>query len=165
MKENKLNVKVGRLDPQPPNLGGLLAVFCFLLLLTSCFGGRSTMANGGEVTGVSGRPFSEPTPYGMTLIRRGHLKMGIDEQDSLWGRTTPVRDISVEGFWMDETEITNSQYRQFVNYVRDSILRERLADPAYGGDESYKIEEDKNGDPIKPHLNWRKSLPKKPNED
>jgi hypothetical protein len=52
-----------------------------------------------------------------------------------------------------------------VNYVRDSIIRERLADPNYGGDESYKIEEDKNGDPVKPHLNWKKSLPRKPNED
>ena len=66
---------------------------------------------------------------------------------------------------MDDTEITNSEYRQFVNYVRDSIIRERLADPNYGGDESYKIEEDKNGDPVKPHLNWKKSLPRKPNED
>ena len=116
-------------------------LFTFLLLaLTGCFGGRSTMASGGEVTGVSGKAFAEPTPYGMTLIRRGHLKMGIEEQDSLWGRQTPLRDISVEGFWMDETEVTNSQYRQFVYYVRDSILRERLADPAYGGDETYKIE-------------------------
>ena len=66
---------------------------------------------------------------------------------------------------MDETEITNSQYRQFVLYVRDSILRERLADPAYGGDETYKIEEDKEGNPVKPHLNWKKALPKKPNEE
>ena len=137
----------------------------FFILLTSCFGGRSTMANGGEVTGVSGKAFAEPTPYGMTLIKRGHLKMGIEEQDSLWGRQTPLRDISVEGFWMDETEVTNSQYRQFVYYVRDSILRERLADPAYGGDETYKIEEDKYGEPVKPHLNWKKPLPRKPNED
>ena len=91
--------------------------------------------------------------------------MGLETPDSLWGRQTPVRDISVEGFWMDDTEITNSEYRQFVNYVRDSIIRERLADPNYGGDESYKIEEDKNGDPVKPHLNWKKSLPRKPNED
>ena len=66
---------------------------------------------------------------------------------------------------MDETEVTNSKYRQFVYYVRDSILRERLADPNYGGDETYKIEEDKNGEPITPHLNWKKPLPKKPNED
>ena len=135
------------------------------VVLTGCFGSKSVSASGGEVTGASGRAFTEPTPHGMTLIKRGHLKMGIDKQDSLWGKQTPVRDISVEGFWMDEYEVTNSMYRQFVNYVRDSILRERLADPAYGGDESYKIEEDKNGDPVTPHLNWKKALPRKPNED
>ena len=137
----------------------------FLLLMVSCFGGKETTANGGELTGASGKGFAEPAPYGMVLIKRGHLRMGLETPDSLWGRQTPVRDISVEGFWMDDTEITNSEYRQFVNYVRDSIIRERLADPNYGGDESYKIEEDKNGDPVKPHLNWKKSLPRKPNED
>ena len=134
-------------------------LFAFLLLLSSCFGGKLASSAGGEVTGASGRAFSEPAPYGMTLIKRGHLRMGIDKQDTLWGKQTPVRDISVEGFWMDEREVTNSMYRQFVNYVRDSIIRERLADPAYGGDESYKIEEDKNGDPIPPHLNWKKPIP------
>ena len=57
-------------------------------------------------------------------------------------------------------------YRQFVEWVRDSILRERLADPSYGGDETYKIEVDKFGDPVKPHLNWNKPLPwRKPSED
>ena len=149
----------------------MVGVISYLLPLTSClflmgcFGGKLASQSGGEVTGTGGRPFSEPTPYGMTLINRGHLKMGIEKQDSLWGKQTPLRDISVDGFWMDETEVTNSKYRQFVNYVRDSILRERLADPNYGGDESYKIEEDKNGEPITPHLNWKKPLPKKPNED
>jgi formylglycine-generating enzyme required for sulfatase activity len=136
-----------------------------MMVMTSCFGGKETMANGGELTGASGRAFAEPAPYGMVLIKRGHLKMGMEKNDSLWGRQTPTRDISVEGFWMDDTEITNSEYRQFVGYVRDSIIRERLADPNYGGDESYKIEEDKDGEPIKPYLNWKKALPRKPNED
>jgi hypothetical protein len=50
--------------------------------------------------------------------------------------------------------------------VRDSIIRERLADPSYGGDETYKIEVDKYGDPVKPHLNWAKPIPwRKPDED
>ena len=128
----------------------VIVVTAFVLLLTSCFGGKETTANGGELTGASGKGFAEPAPYGMVLIKRGHLRMGLETPDSLWGMQTPVRDISVEGFWMDDTEITNSEYRQFVNYVRD---------------ESYKIEEDKNGDPVKPHLNWKKSLPRKPNED
>jgi len=149
-----------------PSLGeGLGGLLCLLFLLTSCLGSKISSGSGGELTGASGRSFSEPAPYGMVLIKRGHLKMGIEKQDSLWGKQTPLRDISVDGFWMDDTEITNSEYRQFVNYVRDSILRERLADPNYGGDESYKIEEDKNGDPVKPHLNWKKNLPRKPNED
>ena len=65
----------------------LIPFYLFSLLLfalTGCLGSRSTMASGGEVTGVSGKPFAEPAPYGMTLIKRGHLKMGIEGQDSLW---------------------------------------------------------------------------------
>ena len=135
-------------------------------MLTSCFGGKAiTTSVGGEVTGVGGSAFTEPTPYGMVAVKRGSLKMGLNQKDSLWGKETPVKEISVDGFWMDETEVTNSEYKQFVNWIRDSIIRERLADPAYGGDETYKIEEDKQGNPVKPHLNWNKPLPRKPNED
>ena len=87
----------------------IIALSAFaVLLLTSCLGSKHASASGGEVTGVSGRAFTEPTPHGMTLVKRGHLKMGIEKQDSLWGKQTPVRDISVEGFWMDEYEVTNS---------------------------------------------------------
>ena len=137
------------------------------LSLTACFGGKMMNATtGGEVTGISnGRGFNEPTPYGMTKINRGSLRMGIEKQDSLWGNQAPVKDISVDGFWMDETEVSNAKYRQFVMWVRDSILRTRLADPSYCGDETYMITEDKNGDPIEPRINWKKALPRKPNED
>ena len=142
--------------------------FIASLILTSCFGGKLTGSQqGGEVTGIStGRGFQEPTPFGMTLVNRGFLHMGVQSKnDSLWGKMTPEKDVSVDGFWMDETEVTNAKYRQFVMWVRDSILRTRLADPAYGGDESYMITEDKNGDPITPQINWKKPLPRKPNED
>lgn len=144
-----------------------LGAALLVLSLTGCFSAKSASSSGrgGEVVGVGGRAFSEPTPYGMVRVNRGFLKMGIDGQDSLWGKKTPRRDISVDGFWMDQTEITNSQYKQFVMWVRDSILRTRLADPSYGGDETYMITEDKNGDPVTPHLNWNKRLPRKPNED
>jgi formylglycine-generating enzyme required for sulfatase activity len=67
---------------------------------------------------------------------------------------------------MDETEITNSKYKQFVFWVRDSIIRERLADPNYGGNEEFKIEEDRDGNPVGPYLNWNKAIPwRNPNED
>ena len=156
----KLKLKIGGLT--------VVRVFSYLLpltsclLLTSCFGSKMMSASGGEVTGTGGRAFTEPTPYGMVLVKRGHLKMGVENQDSLWGKKTPLRDISVDGFWMDETEVTNSKYRQFVNYVRDSILRERLSE----FDETYKtVKTDKDGEEIGTVLNWKKALPRRPNED
>ena len=145
---------------------GLFAVSILALsfIIVSCMSSKgSADAAGGEVTGVGGSAISEPAPYGMVLIKRGSLKMGTENTDSLWGKKMPEREISVDAFWMDETEVTNSKYRQFVLWVRDSILRERLADAGY---EEYRIEEDKNGDPVPPHLNWAKALPwRNPDED
>ena len=137
------------------------------LVAASCLSPRSYgNANGGEVTGVSATGLSEPTPYGMVLVKRGSIKVGEEKADSLWGTSAPVTDISVDAFWMDETEISNAKYRQFVFWVRDSIIRERLADPAYGGDETYKITEDEYGEPIEPYLNWKKPIPwQRPTED
>ncbi len=136
------------------------------LTLGSCMGSSSATASGGEVVGAKRTSYSEPSPFGMVAVKKGSLKIGLEETDSLWGAETPVREISVDGFWMDEMEVSNAKYRQFVNWVRDSIIRERLADPAYGGDETYKIEEDKEGNPITPYLNWNKAIPwKKANED
>lgn len=135
-------------------------------VLTSCLGGKSmATGGGGEVTGQRSSSFTEPTPYGMVQVKRGYLKTGLDSPDTLWGTVMPAKEISVDGFWMDQTEVTNSMYRQFVMWVRDSIIRERLADPSYGGDETYKITEDRYGDPVTPHLNWSKPLPRKPTED
>ncbi|MDR0988865.1 MAG: SUMF1/EgtB/PvdO family nonheme iron enzyme [Prevotellaceae bacterium] len=142
---------------------GLLA----LLALASCMGmAGSGSLRGGEVVGASAVSWNEPAPYGMVLVKRGSLQMGPDKQDSLWGTPVPTREISVESFWMDEKEVTVSEYRQFVYWVRDSIIRERLADPAYGGNELYKIEEDREGNPVKPYLNWSRPIPwKRATED
>ena len=132
---------------------GLCFVFC------SCLSTNTAMQNGGEVTGQRGTAFIEPTPYGMVQVKRGFLRVGLDKQDTLWGTVTPQKEISVDGFWMDQHEVTNSMYRQFVYWVRDSIIRERLADPAYGGDDTYKITEDRDG-------NWSKAIPwKNPDEN
>lgn len=139
---------------------GLCFVFC------SCLSTNTAMQNGGEVTGQRGTAFIEPTPYGMVQVKRGFLRVGLDKQDTLWGTVTPQKEISVDGFWMDQHEVTNSMYRQFVYWVRDSIIRERLADPAYGGDDTYKITEDRDGNPVTPYLNWSKTIPwKNPDEN
>ncbi len=139
------------------------------LALVSCMGSRMGAmggTQGGEVTGINGSAVNEPAPYGMVFIQRGSIKVGDEKSDSLWGTETPIKTISVDAFWMDEAEVSNAKYRQFVYWVRDSIIRERLADPAYGGDETFKITEDANGEPINPYLNWKKPIPwKKPTED
>ena len=147
-------------------LSRIFPALCACVLLVSCYGGGRAMMNGGEVTGQRAATFTEPVPYGMVDVKRGYLKVGVENNDTLWGTVTPTKEISVDGFWMDQTEVTNSMYRQFVEWVRDSIIRERLADPSYGGDETFKIEVDRYGEPVTPHLNWAKPIPwKKPTED
>ncbi|MBQ9584837.1 MAG: SUMF1/EgtB/PvdO family nonheme iron enzyme [Muribaculaceae bacterium] len=145
----------------------LLIFLLATLTLASCSGIRKSInSGGGEVTGVGATYYSEPTPYGMVLVECGSMKEGPAQRDSLWGIDSTARGVSVDAFWMDENEVTNSKYKQFVYWVRDSIIRERLADPAYGGNEEFKIEEDKEGNPITPRLNWNRNIPwKNPSED
>jgi formylglycine-generating enzyme required for sulfatase activity len=133
-------------------------------LLTSC--GKLFSGDGGELVGVKMASYNEPTPHGMVLIKRGSFEMGPSDQDSLWGFNSETKGVSFESFWMDETEITNAKYRQFVYWVRDSIIRTRLADPAFGGNDLFLITEDKYGDPVTPHLDWSRPIPwRRANED
>lgn len=142
-----------------------LVIVASLLVFTSC-GKAGGIGGGGELVGSGGSSWAEPSPYGMVLVSRGSIEMGPMDSDSLWGIVADPSGVSVDAFWMDDTEITNSEYRQFVYWVRDSIIRERLADPAFGGDETFKFTEDKYGEPIKPYLNWKKNIPwKRPTED
>jgi formylglycine-generating enzyme required for sulfatase activity len=140
----------------------LLFLPVFLSVLFSC--GKQ---NNGELVGVYSRAYKEPVPVGMVLIKRGSFTMGSNDQDAIWASNSQSKVVTVDPFWMDETEITNGEYRQFIMYVRDSIARERLANPAIGGDETYKFTEDKDGNPLEhPRLNWDKKIPwAKPNED
>lgn len=136
--------------------GVLLALLLFTI--GSC-ASRRGFGGGGELVGAPLTSWNEPSPYGMVLIPRGAITLGHTEADVLWGRMADAKPISVDAFWMDRHEITNAQYRQFVYYVRDSLIRERLADPAYGGNPDYKITTDRYGDPIEPYLDWSKPLP------
>ncbi len=129
-----------------------------LVLFGAC-ASRPKSTAGGELVGASLASWQEPAPYGMVLIPQGSIVLGHTEADSLWGFPAESKAISVDAFWMDQTEITNAQYRQFVYFVRDSIIRERLADPAFGGNPDYKITTDKYDNPIEPHLDWSRPIP------
>src|SRR5690625_7821230 len=97
-----------------------------LLVLTSC--GRNT--NSGDLVGVQDRPKwkGDINPYGMTYIPSGRFIMGPSDQDISYSYTARPRAISIQGFHMDEMEIPNNQYQQFVQWVRDSIAHESKGD-------------------------------------
>lgn len=93
-----------------------------LALLASCNSGDR-----GELVGVKGKKWHPEKPYGMTLVPGGAFIMGKSDDDLAGINDAPTKTATVRAFYMDETEITNSEYRQFVNWVRDSILRTKLA--------------------------------------
>ena len=87
----------------------------------------------GNLTGVKGRDTFYPdildpgkVPYGMVYVPGGGFKAGQDEEEVFNLQTARKRDVSVQAFYMDASEISNNEYRQFVNWVRDSIAREKL---------------------------------------
>ena len=93
-----------------------------LALMLSCHSGDR-----GELVGVKGKKWHPEKPYGMALVPGGAFIMGKSDDDLAGVQDAPTRTATVRAFYMDETEITNSEYRQFVYWVRDSILRTKLA--------------------------------------
>lgn len=78
--------------------------------------------------------FVAERPVGMVAISGGSYVMGLADQDmSATPEKAPLKTVTVSSFFMDETEVTNAQYRLFVKYVRDSIARTLLAEAAGDG--------------------------------
>lgn len=106
----------------------IIVVLLVLLTMSACK--RGSGDGKGELVGVRGKSWKQPTPYGMALIPSGSFIMGSSDDDKTASLNATIKTVSVGSFYMDETEITNSEYRQFVNWVRDSIIRTQLADMA-----------------------------------
>ncbi|PZX93737.1 gliding motility lipoprotein GldK [Flavobacterium aquariorum] len=100
-----------------------IAFTAILTVLISC--GRSS--DKGELVGVKGAKWHPEKPYGMTLVPGGSFIMGKSDDDVANVADAPTKTVTVRAFYMDETEITNSEYRQFVEWVKDSTIRFRLA--------------------------------------
>lgn len=60
-------------------------------------------------------PPVDPTPVGMVRIPGGEFMMGREEGISI---ERPVHKVAVKPFFIDETEVTNEQYYQFVQATR-----------------------------------------------
>jgi len=130
-----------------------LSALILIILLTGC--GSS---NSGELIGVQGRKkFFEPEPLEMAFIPAGSFMMGPSDQDAVFAMNSISKQVTVDAFWMDQTEITNNKYRQFVYYVRDSILRTKLGNAGIADREYFMVDVD--GNVIEPNvINWEEKI-------
>lgn len=121
-------------------------------ILSGC--GIGAGGDRGEVTGVRGaRNFRATTPLNMVYVKGGTFLMGQTDQDVTFSQTSQTRQVTVAPFFMDETEISNTKYKQFVNWVRDSI-----AITNYLNDQKYYMTP-RRGAPADPnrrkYINWQ----------
>lgn len=68
-----------------------------------------------------------PAPEGMIWIPGGTFWMGCDDCDM--PDTQPVHLVSVDGYWLDRTPVTNNQFAQFVKATGYITIAERAPDP------------------------------------
>jgi sulfatase modifying factor 1 len=105
------------------NLSILITVAA-ALAVTGCKSGKSGkgLPDDGQLHGVApASRYNLSKPPGMVYIPPGTFHMGPSDEDINYAYTARNKQVSIQGFWMDATEITNNEYRQFVTWVRDSI--------------------------------------------
>jgi len=141
----------------------LLVLASFVAVVTGC--NQKT----GELIGVGGRePWFQPDPFGTLWIPMGSYHMGPSDEEVTMAHTAKSKMVSVQAFYIDDSEISNNEYRQFVYWVRDSIARQLLAHGSNPEAEEFGIPQEDFLDmwPIykgdnnlqDPYLNWDKKI-------
>jgi formylglycine-generating enzyme required for sulfatase activity len=138
-----------------------LVLIAIILIISAC-----NNSGNGQLVGVKDRPtFVDEIPYGMKIIPAGHFLLGSGTQDAAYSLTANPKNVTVNSFYMDETEITNNEYRQFVNWVRDSIAHILLGNAGLEDEEEYAHfvtygkGHESEGEPVEPRLiNWKTKI-------
>ena len=110
----------------------ILKFLMIALLAYSCGSNGNIGKSKGELVGIKGKKYFSERPFGMVLIPGGSYIMGKSDDDMPAIQDAPTKTVTVRSFYMDETEITNSEYRQFITWVRDSVIRTKLAEEVSG---------------------------------
>jgi sulfatase modifying factor 1 len=85
-------------------------------------------ASASQATGASSAtPSPTPIHREMAWIPGGEFTMGSDAQDAE-PQERPAHRVRVSGFWMDRTDVTNAQFRQFVQATGYITTAERPTD-------------------------------------
>ncbi|MBL4625725.1 MAG: SUMF1/EgtB/PvdO family nonheme iron enzyme [Flavobacteriales bacterium] len=129
----------------------LLYIGILSTVLTGCQYG-----DGGQLVGVMDRQiWYQPTPFGMLYLPMGSFIMGPNDQDVPYAHTSKAKTVSIQAFYMDQTEISNNEYRQFVYWVKDSIVH-RILGEEY---DEHLIPENMYGEEIDPpNINWYEAI-------
>ncbi len=138
----------------------LLILASFVAIVTGC------NKRSGELVGAIGREkWYQPDPFGTLFIPMGSYHMGPDDEEAPMAHTTKSKMVSVQAFYIDDSEISNNEYRQFVEWVRDSIARRLLI---AGGQEDFGLPQEEflalwpvyTGDQNlqDPYVNWEKRI-------
>jgi formylglycine-generating enzyme required for sulfatase activity len=122
-----------------------VSALALLALAASCGKSGSNGQLIGDQTRSSYRP---PQPLGMVYVPSGTYKMGASDEDIRGRNDATIHTVQVVGFYMDATEISNQEYRQFTNYVRDSIANTILGNVKDNPDGTTRLDFTK-------HINWR----------
>ena len=131
----------------------LLTIIAVAAFISSC-----GYDDGGQLHGVADRAdWYDLDPYGMAFIPMGSFVMGENDQDVPYANIALSRTVSIASFYIDDSEITNNEYRQFVYWVRDSIARTYLLEV----DElEYGITMDGFGNDLdEPRIAWDYDIP------
>ncbi len=119
-----------------------LALLVLVTLAASC----GTRQNG-QLLGVLDRPsWKGINPYGMVYVPSGTLHIGNSDQDLTNTFVQRPKSISIAGFYMDDTEVTNNEYRQFVFWVKDSLAHDLL---------DHYYEDERTGDQ---YIDWEQDI-------
>lgn len=105
----------------------ILHILIVILVAYSCGSNGGLKKSKGELVGLKGIKYYPEKPFGMVLVPGGSYIMGKSDDDMPQIQDAPTKTVTVRSFYMDETEITNAEYRQFVRWVRDSVIRYQLA--------------------------------------
>lgn len=100
-----------------------VAVVTGMLMLQSCGGRGGGASDTGDVVGVYGREgWVQLPPLGMVSIPSGTFHMGQADEDVAASQINMNKQVTVSGFYMDDTEISNNEYRQFMNAILQDSL-------------------------------------------
>jgi gliding motility-associated lipoprotein GldK len=75
----------------------------------------------GSIGVLSFKPPKFRADPNMVQIPGGSFHMGPSDEQVDMAMVNRKKLVSITGFWMDRTEVTNQQYRKFVKYVSDSL--------------------------------------------